>query len=947
MSLKDELRGFLSSLAYAAAAFVLPILGVPAWAATLGSAVISGYVGKEVAEYEAEKAAAEARGLLLNKVSNDAPIPVVYGLRKVGGTRVLMESSGSDNQFLHVVIAMSEGEVNSFENVYLNDVLSTDSRFSGVLNVYKHTGSTTQTADANLVADVAAWTTDHRLQGTAYVYARMKYDEDAYSAGLPTITADIKGVKVYDPRTSTTAWSDNPALCIRDYLTNDRYGRGISASLIDDASINAAANYCEESVTIGGVSKDRFTCNGVVDTSMGSMEVLKRLLTSCRGFLIFSGGKYKLVIDKAETANFTFSEDNIVGQWSINLGNKRNQFNRIRANFFNPNRQWQNDLAVVDSSTLRTQDNGVLLEKMIDLPFTSDIDRAKMITTININQSRQQISCDFTATIEALRAEVGDVVYIKHATTGWDSLNGGLGKKFRVMRLSLQNDDEVRVSALEYDENAFDFGTIAVSDTSPNTNLPDVTTASAPIGLTITEELYVTNTSQGAQVRANLSWTKPADAFVTHYEVEYQNGANGFEFVTTTRQTSAQINNLSSGDYTFRVRAVNTVGVRSEYITVSHGMVGITEAPAQITNFSVRAIDGSAHLQWDRATDLDVIHGGYLRIRHSSLTAGATWANASDIGEALAGTATSAVLPLLAGSYMIKAIDSAGNLSENAALSVTTTPNLENFNAVATVTESPLFTGTKSNCEVEDSVLQLVGDVIETPRFLLLENDDFLELENGDLLIREVGDISGNNIATNGTYNFANSLDLGAVFTSRVSANVTASGYVSTDLFDDRETLIDNWASFDGESSDKIGVKVELRLTEDDPSSSPTWSEWQPLIVGDYKARGMEFRLVFNSQDSSLNIDISQLSVYVDMPDRNERGSATSSTSGTITVNYNKAFKATPHLGVTANNLDDSQYWTITNESDSGFDIVIHDNNSNTDIAKDFNWMATGYGRVA
>ena len=76
---------------------------------------------------------------------------------------------------------------------------------------------------------------------------------------------------------------------------------------------------------------------------------------------------------------FTFSEDNIDGTWNIGLGNKQVQYNRINANFFNPLRQWQPDIAVVDSPTLRTQDNGLLLEKSIELPFTSDIDRAKMI----------------------------------------------------------------------------------------------------------------------------------------------------------------------------------------------------------------------------------------------------------------------------------------------------------------------------------------------------------------------------------------------------------------------------------------------------------------------------------------------------------------------------------------------------------------------------------------
>ena len=37
------------------------------------------------------------KGILLNKQSNDANIPVIYGTRMIGGTRVFMETSGTDN----------------------------------------------------------------------------------------------------------------------------------------------------------------------------------------------------------------------------------------------------------------------------------------------------------------------------------------------------------------------------------------------------------------------------------------------------------------------------------------------------------------------------------------------------------------------------------------------------------------------------------------------------------------------------------------------------------------------------------------------------------------------------------------------------------------------------------------------------------------------------------
>ena len=902
-------------------------------AAAIAGAIVSDAVTGALAD-DITSDIATGDGILVNKASNNAPLPVVYGQRKVGGTRVFVEATGIDNEYLHVVIAVSEGEINSFENVYLNDIISTDSRFDGVLNVYTHNGSDTQTVDSNLTADVNNWTSNHRLQGTAYLYAKLKFDQDAYSNGLPTFTVDIKGTKVFDPRTSATAWSDNPALCIRDYLTNTRYGRGIESSLIDDTSFNAAANYCEETVAIGGQTKERYTCNGVVDTSQGSMDILKRLLTACRGFLVFSGGKYKLVIDKPETAVFTFSEDNIVGAWSINLGNKNNQFNRIRTNFFNPDRQWQSDIAVVDSAVLRTQDNGLLLEKTIELPFTSDIDRAKMITTINLNQSRQGITCEFTATIEGLKAEVGDVVFISHNTTGWSS------KPFRVMRITLQNNDEVRVLAFEYDVNAYDFGTIQESDGAPNTNLPDTSAIAPPVDLSASEELYITNTSQGAQVRANLSWAKPADAFIVNYDVEYKNGAV-WEYVTSTKNRSAQVNNLGAGTYYFRVRAVNTVGVRSDWNTTSSIVIyGLTTPPDAISNLSVRAIDGSCHLQWDRATDIDVLHGGFIRIRHTPMIGvGIGWANGVDLGESLAGTATNVVLPLLAGTYMAKAVDSAGNFSDNAVLAVTTTPNILDFNTVSTITEHPAFSGAKEDTIKSGSVIRLDG----APNFILMENgDSFITESSGEYFETEVAGTAL--IESYGEYYFSNDLDLGEVYTSRVSINMEASGYVASDVFDNRADNIDTWANFDGEPSDAVTVQLQIRTTEDNPASSPTWTSWQPLSVGDYRARAFEFRVIFNSTDSSRNIDISVLEVIIDMPDRNERAQSIAIPISGSTITYANPFKDIPMVGITAQNMGSGDRWALTNQTDAGFDIEFF-NSAGSSIARNINWIATGYGR--
>ena len=51
------------------------------------------------------------KGVLLNKQSNDANIPVIFGERLTGGVRVFMETSGTDNTYLYMAIVMSEGEI--------------------------------------------------------------------------------------------------------------------------------------------------------------------------------------------------------------------------------------------------------------------------------------------------------------------------------------------------------------------------------------------------------------------------------------------------------------------------------------------------------------------------------------------------------------------------------------------------------------------------------------------------------------------------------------------------------------------------------------------------------------------------------------------------------------------------------------------------------------------
>ncbi len=838
--------GFVTATSYyATTAFVMAggIVG-----SMVGSSLGQAAFGKEP-ELPDFSTPLSDRGFLINSRNSVANINVIYGERQVGGNHVFIEASGDDNEYLHIVTVLGEGEINSVENIYLNDVLSTDSKFSGLVETTAKTGSDTQTAIDSLVSRVSGWTSAHRLQGTAYIYTRLKYDQDVFPGGVPTITADVKGIKVFDPRTSTTAWSENPALCIRDYLTNTRYGRGIDSALIDDTSFSAAANYCDELVTIGGQSIKRYTTNGVVDTSRTSLENIKELLTACRGFLVFSGGKYKLVIDKPETATFTFNEDNIIGAWSIGLGNKQNTYNRVRVNFYNPDRSWQPDVTAVESTALRTIDNGLLLEREIELPFTASEPRAKAIATMNLNQSRQQVSCEFTATIEGMRCEVGDVVYISHKTPGWDTLNAGAGKKFRVIEIAMQSTDEVRVKALEYDETVYDFGTIPASDPTPNTNLPDPFTVGNPGLPAISESLYITKNGAGVKAKATLTWTAAADIFVRQYEVQYKLTSESLYTVGgLTSGTQFDILDIAPGTYNFRVKAINSIGVSSEWKTSTHEIFGLAAKPSALTNLTLSAVSSMAVLTWDQSTDLDVRLGGKIEVRHSSLTSGATWANSVSLGSgsSLNGTATFAVLPLVEGTYLVRAVDSSDIKSDTVSVTTDAATALA-YTTLSTITESPTFPGVKSDVRVEDSLLRLSGQ--ETM-------DEWSDVDS-----LASWDIGEGGIDQFGYYLFDTGYDYGSVSRIRLTRKVTSQLAQPLDNVDSRTANIDSWADFDGTDAAAGDCRVFVRHTDDDPTGSPTWSGWELLTVNEYRHRAFEFKAELSVNDPAYNIRVSELSV--------------------------------------------------------------------------------------
>ncbi|WP_233256587.1 hypothetical protein [Opitutus sp. ER46] len=293
---------------------------------------------------------------------------IVYGTARKGGNRVFAHLTGTKGEYLHVIIALALGECESIGDIYLgDDVVPLDASgnatgtYSGFVRCKKYTGTTTQVIGSSTLAVEAPgiWDASHKGSGIAAIELRFKYDSDKYPNGIENISAMVSGRKLYDPRTGATAFSNNPALVVRDYLTNPQYGFGAAEDEIDDATVIAAANVCDEDVgLVGGGTEKRYTCNGVVDTSNIRSEILLQLTNSMAGWVVYSGGRWRVYAGAHRAPSASFTLDDLRGPITVQASaSRRDSCNGVKGVFLCQDNQWQPaDYPPIRNATYEVED---------------------------------------------------------------------------------------------------------------------------------------------------------------------------------------------------------------------------------------------------------------------------------------------------------------------------------------------------------------------------------------------------------------------------------------------------------------------------------------------------------------------------------------------------------------------------------------------------------------
>jgi hypothetical protein len=578
------------------------------------SSILLGIGGSLMARGLQSKRGTAGQGTTTTLAGETAPVPVVYG-EAVVGARMVDERDDPDDsgKYLWIVPSFAVGSEDGSGIEEIGQVLIDDriaiTHLGGVdsigpdfydgstplIDYAAHLGTFSQAVDSLLASTFGdIWPTTSKGVGVAYARMRLTWKEGTFTGPPSQVTARVKGRKVYDPRSSEWAWSNNPALCIRDYLLSQMIGLGLDAADIDDASFIDCANFCDELVSTDIATQARFTCDGALSGSHG--DNLAKLLSCCRGRLIYQGGKIRLSIRRPTSpVAFALSEDNIVGGWKFTRVGNRAAPTSARYTWVDPVQRSQAAENVWprpgDENGMLEADNGWASEQFVDLSLTTERYRAEQISMVTIREPRADAFVELTATEAALVLQVDDVVNLTHSTPAW------VAKPFWVNGVAVAPDGLVRLALQEYDATAYSLDPQATFDGVPGTSLPNPFVCAPPSDLVLFTDVSTSVPLQSGEAIsvAAATWTASPDPFLHHYELRYQKVGDG-NWLTLAppgkEETRAVVWPVTPEEtYNVELVAVNTIGTRSTALT---GTVLISKSAAGLPEVLWAPITASA-----------------------------------------------------------------------------------------------------------------------------------------------------------------------------------------------------------------------------------------------------------------------------------------------------------------------------------------------------------------
>ncbi len=771
---------------------------------------------------------------------------------------------------------------------------------TSMVRVCKHLGGAADPVDPLLTSLFPTlWPVTAVLRGFCYTVVMLNLNQPEFQGGPVAIEPVIRGKKLFDPRNSTTYYSDNPALVIYDYLTSELCG--VAAARLPTADYITAANLCDPltggtytqvndqvtvtlnghgllvndiremqitsgaslsghfritgktvntftytsnfwgatsgNVTVGGL----YTCNGTVTSAEDPRKVLSTLAACMGGEVV--GTTFNCWAGTYVAPVMALAQSDVVGSLST-LGGSADAdlFNGVKGVYSDP----ANLYVITDYKPYQkaayVATDGAEKWTGIDFPFTNQLQRVQNLCRILSEDQRNGFTLKAVFSQKAWALKVGQRITFTSAF---------LGQSSKIYRITDKIFSPVQGVELTLKEDAaviWNFADEKAIDVTPNTNLLNPFFVGLCGNVQMVEVIYETTGSVGVRSKATVSWDAPANTTIMDYELEYKSALQGvWVELANIRGTSYDFYDLAPGDYDFRVKARNIFGGIGSYTSIkSFTVYGLTAAPLTPTGFSVAAMAGMALLSWDKTVDLDVKIGGKVVVRFCPLTVGAAWEK-SIVLEEFNGDAVGGVTSLATGTYYLKFVDSTGHYSDTPTSFVATEALVTGWTTTLTSTQSTAFAGAKTGVVAVDGILKL--DSVTMWDSLAGMVDDLAYVDS----------LGG--VQTSGEYLFDATLDMTTKAARRFIVTLQTLSFDAADLIGQRG-LVSTWPSVGGGALNDCDVTLYAQVSDDDVTYGP----WTPFMVADFNCRYAKLKAVLSSGLSPHNIQVSQMVVTVKTP---------------------------------------------------------------------------------
>ncbi len=385
-----------------------------------------------------------------------------------------------DTTDLTKVVSLTDGSGNPQTNIngymYINLYTSTN---AGVITSINGSAPNVVMGGSDIDAALRWPASGRQMNGLAFAIVKLIYNRDAGTTGLEPLT-----FKCSQYLNGTGA--AKPGDVWYDYMTDTRYGAGMTG-LVDSASAATLNTYSDVTLSFtnssGGTStQPRYRINGVIDTARPVLENIEQIIDACDSWMTYTAatGQWSIVVNKAETSSFSFTDANLIGDLRVSTTDINQQINQIEIEFPSKDARDQPDLVYMALSS-GLYANEKPNRETYRMSMVNDSVQVKYLANRRLLQSREDLLVSITAAYPAIQVDAGDVVDVTNVDYGWTN------KLFRVFKVNEATTPDGGLGAtldlVEYSASVYADpppGTITQYAEAPPSSIPSSQYISAP-----------------------------------------------------------------------------------------------------------------------------------------------------------------------------------------------------------------------------------------------------------------------------------------------------------------------------------------------------------------------------------------------------------------------------------------------------------------------------------